>query len=161
MLSFPARPRACSFLCGFRTFTRSLRLYCLLRRGRALGGSTFFCCCMCSDVKGRPGKQRSCLHVLVHERLPANALEKQVRVSDLSCMPALHFYEFFSETVPFFGGFRSTPARRAFDNPMAIACLADLRSVLPFPDMFDFLANKFTGLGPGLTCPRALPAWLG
>lgn len=27
-----------------------------------------------------------------------------------------------SETVPFFGDFSFTPARRAFDNPMAIAC---------------------------------------
>src|SRR5437588_13011532 len=30
----------------------------------------------------------------------------------------------FSETLPFFGGARSTPARRALDSPMAMACLA-------------------------------------
>jgi hypothetical protein len=30
----------------------------------------------------------------------------------------------FSDTLPFFGGARSTPARRALERPMATACLA-------------------------------------
>ena len=32
-----------------------------------------------------------------------------------------------SEVVPFLGGLSFTPARRAFDRPMAIACLVELR----------------------------------
>jgi hypothetical protein len=37
----------------------------------------------------------------------------------------------FSDTVPFFGGGRSTPARRAFDSPMAMACFEDRAPCLP------------------------------
>lgn len=36
-----------------------------------------------------------------------------------------------SETVPFFGGGSFTPARRAFESPMAIACLADRAPCFP------------------------------
>jgi len=36
-----------------------------------------------------------------------------------------------SEVVPGLGGGNSTPARRAFERPMAIACLADLAPCLP------------------------------
>jgi hypothetical protein len=32
---------------------------------------------------------------------------------------------------PPFGGFKSTPARRAFDNPIAIACFGDLTPCFP------------------------------
>jgi len=31
-----------------------------------------------------------------------------------------------SDALPFFGGFKATPAGRALDNPMAMACLVDL-----------------------------------
>src|SRR5262252_1319064 len=37
----------------------------------------------------------------------------------------------FSEVWPFFGGASTTPARRAFERPMAIACLLDLAPCLP------------------------------
>jgi len=37
----------------------------------------------------------------------------------------------FSETRPFFGGGSFTPARRAFDNPIAIACFADFAPCFP------------------------------
>ena len=37
----------------------------------------------------------------------------------------------FSETLPFGGGLRSTPARRALFNPMAIACFADFAPCFP------------------------------
>jgi hypothetical protein len=37
----------------------------------------------------------------------------------------------FSGTVPFSGGGRSTPARRAFDNPMATACFDERTPCLP------------------------------
>jgi hypothetical protein len=37
----------------------------------------------------------------------------------------------FSDVVPFLGGFRSTPARRAFERPMAIACLAERAPCFP------------------------------
>jgi hypothetical protein len=36
-----------------------------------------------------------------------------------------------SEVVPFLGGFSFTPARRALDRPMAIACLVELAPCLP------------------------------
>jgi hypothetical protein len=36
-----------------------------------------------------------------------------------------------SETVPFFGGGNLTPARRALDNPIAMACRADRAPCLP------------------------------
>ena len=36
-----------------------------------------------------------------------------------------------SEVVPAFGGGRSTPARRAFDSPIAIACLSNARRACP------------------------------
>ena len=36
-----------------------------------------------------------------------------------------------SDVVPFLGGGRSTPARRAFDNPMAIACCGERAPCLP------------------------------
>jgi hypothetical protein len=36
-----------------------------------------------------------------------------------------------SETFPFFGGGSLTPARRALDRPMAMACLADRAPCLP------------------------------
>src|SRR2546426_4905297 len=37
----------------------------------------------------------------------------------------------FSEAAPFFGGGSFTPARRALDKPMAIACLVDCAPCLP------------------------------
>ncbi len=37
----------------------------------------------------------------------------------------------FSEVLPGAGGGRSTPARRAFDSPMAIACCAELAPCFP------------------------------
>lgn len=36
-----------------------------------------------------------------------------------------------AEACPFRGGFSFTPARRAFDNPMAIACFVDRAPCLP------------------------------
>jgi hypothetical protein len=36
-----------------------------------------------------------------------------------------------ADTWPFFGGFKSTPARRAFDNPIAIACLVERAPCFP------------------------------
>jgi hypothetical protein len=36
-----------------------------------------------------------------------------------------------SEVVPFFGGLSCTPARRALDNPIAIACLVELAPCFP------------------------------
>jgi hypothetical protein len=41
------------------------------------------------------------------------------------------FVRVSSDVVPFFGGGRSTPARRAFERPMAIACLAERAPCLP------------------------------
>jgi hypothetical protein len=35
------------------------------------------------------------------------------------------------EALPFFGGGSFTPARRAFESPMAIACFADLAPCFP------------------------------
>ena len=35
------------------------------------------------------------------------------------------------DTLPFFGGFRSTPARRAFERPIAMACLAERAPCFP------------------------------
>jgi hypothetical protein len=45
-----------------------------------------------------------------------------------SRLAALHV---LADTVPLVGGFRSTPARRAFDKPIAIACLAERAPCLP------------------------------
>src|SRR5207302_4220084 len=36
-----------------------------------------------------------------------------------------------AEAVPFFGGLRATPARLAFESPIAIACLVDRAPCLP------------------------------
>jgi hypothetical protein len=36
-----------------------------------------------------------------------------------------------AETVPFFGGGSATPARRAFESPMAMACFAERAPCLP------------------------------
>jgi len=36
-----------------------------------------------------------------------------------------------SDVVPFFGAGRSTPALRAFDSPIAIACFVDRAPCLP------------------------------
>jgi hypothetical protein len=36
-----------------------------------------------------------------------------------------------SEVVPFFGGFSFTPARRAFDSPIAIACWVERAPCFP------------------------------
>lgn len=41
------------------------------------------------------------------------------------------FFRVASEAVPFFGGASFTPARRAFDNPMAMACLLFFAPCLP------------------------------
>jgi hypothetical protein len=35
------------------------------------------------------------------------------------------------DTRPFFGGFKSTPARRAFDRPIAMACFAERAPCFP------------------------------
>jgi hypothetical protein len=37
----------------------------------------------------------------------------------------------FADAVPFFGGGSSTPARRASDSPIAIACFADFAPCFP------------------------------
>ena len=37
----------------------------------------------------------------------------------------------FSEVAPFLGGGRSTPARRALESPIAMACLADRAPCFP------------------------------
>jgi hypothetical protein len=37
----------------------------------------------------------------------------------------------FVDAFPFFGGLSGTPARRAFDNPIAIACFVDRAPCLP------------------------------
>src|SRR2546423_1404798 len=52
---------------------------------------------------------------------------------------ALFFFPFFRSRAaclrvffdPFFGGGKSTPARRAFERPIAIACLAERAPCLP------------------------------
>jgi hypothetical protein len=36
-----------------------------------------------------------------------------------------------SEVLPFFGGFKATPARRALESPIAMACLVDLAPCFP------------------------------
>jgi hypothetical protein len=46
-------------------------------------------------------------------------------VSRLACLRALR------DVVPFLGGGKGTPARRAFDNPIAIACFADRAPCFP------------------------------
>src|ERR1700727_1644469 len=40
-------------------------------------------------------------------------------------------FRVFSDTRPFFGWARSTPARRALESPIAIACFADAAPCLP------------------------------
>jgi hypothetical protein len=41
----------------------------------------------------------------------------------------------------------STPARRAFERPMAIACVG--RAVLPFANVVHLFTHEFAGLGAG------------
>ncbi|HEX3854777.1 MAG TPA: hypothetical protein VHW01_27640, partial [Polyangiaceae bacterium] len=41
------------------------------------------------------------------------------------------FFRVASETLPFFGGARFTPARLAFESPIAIACLAERAPCFP------------------------------
>ena len=43
----------------------------------------------------------------------------------------LALFRVFSDAVPFFGGGSFTPARRALDRPIAIACFADRAPCLP------------------------------
>jgi hypothetical protein len=53
----------------------------------------------------------------------------------LACWPAALSFAAFLRVVslaaPFFGDFTATPARRAFDRPIATACLADRTPCLP------------------------------
>ena len=37
----------------------------------------------------------------------------------------------FADVVPFFGGGNATPARRAFESPIAIACFVERAPCLP------------------------------
>lgn len=62
-------------------------------------------------------------------RFSASVVARERLAEVLACFPVLPFsrsrsarLRVSSEVVPFRGGERSTPARRAFDNPMAIAC---------------------------------------
>jgi hypothetical protein len=75
-----------------------------------------------------------------------------------------------SEVLPFFGGFKATPERRALESPIAMACLVDLAPCFPsrmwsissrtnspacvlgdFPSSLSFLARSnvdFSGIFP-------------
>jgi hypothetical protein len=65
-------------------------------------------------------------------RLSARKVARE-RVADFSPLPALFPLRIsraaccrvFFDVFPFFGGARFTPARRAFDRPIAIACLVE------------------------------------
>ena len=60
------------------------------------------------------------------------------RFADLVFFPALRRSRFACSRVScdaFFGAGNSTPARRAFDNPIAIACFVERAPCLPRPDI--------------------------
>jgi hypothetical protein len=44
------------------------------------------------------------------------------------------------------GGGSCTPARRAFESPMAIACLVETRTVRAFANMMNLFAYEFARL---------------
>ena len=66
---------------------------------------------------------------------PWLALERRRDVCPVVLRPAanarLALLRAFPGTVPFFGGVRRTPARRALDKPIAIACLVEPAPCLP------------------------------
>jgi hypothetical protein len=63
------------------------------------------------------------------------AVDSALFFAVLLCWPAAlsvaAFLRVASLAAPFFGDFTATPARRASDRPIAIACLADLTPCLP------------------------------
>jgi hypothetical protein len=73
-------------------------------------------------------------------RLSANVVARD-RAADFFFAPVLAFLPLArsrcadlrvdSEVLPFFGGFKATPARRALESPIAMACLVDLAPCFP------------------------------
>ena len=79
-------------------------------------------CFACLDKAGFEAADRD-------SRLSASVVARERLAEVLAGFPVLPFsrsrsarLRVPSEVVPFRGGGRSTPARRAFDNPMAMAC---------------------------------------
>jgi hypothetical protein len=55
----------------------------------------------------------------------------------------------FVRCLPRFGGGNFTPARRAFERPMAIACSGDRAPVFALSNVFHFFAHKLASLSAG------------
>ena len=55
----------------------------------------------------------------------------------------------FSGTVPFTGDCSFTPARRALERPMAMACFVERAPCLPSPDVMHLLPYELASLGAG------------
>ena len=82
------------------------------------------------DARARASKPRSGLHASARAMWPANAsLISSHSFSFLSSGRRAACLRVFFD--PFSGGGKSTPARRAFERPMAIACLAERAPCLP------------------------------
>lgn len=79
------------------------------------------------------GMPRTCLPAPGHDGSPRSALPR-ADASVVRPVPARRrsaLLRVRSVVWPFFGGGRSTPARRAFDKAMAIACLVERAPCLP------------------------------
>jgi hypothetical protein len=67
-------------------------------------------------------------------------------VAALPARRAARFFRVDAEAWPLRGGFNATPARRAFDSPIAIACFADRAPCLPSAHVLDLFANELSCL---------------
>src|SRR5436190_3951018 len=76
------------------------------------------------EAADRPSRPSAFL--IVRERLREGALRFAPFFSSRLALRRVSF-----EAAPFFGGGNCTPARRAFDKPIAIACLVDRAPCLP------------------------------
>ena len=89
-------------------------------------GECIFNDCSAESPKGR---RSVCYDRAALEARTADLLAAlRRRAAERACFAARRVS---SETVPFFGAFSFTPARRAFDSPIAIACWVERAPCLP------------------------------
>jgi hypothetical protein len=90
-------------------------------------------------------------------RASAPATIARERLADVLCFPVRPLPRSRGAFDPVFGGGSFTPARRAFDNLIAIACFRGPRAVFTLANMLHLLAHKFTGVCWALCFRARLP----
>jgi hypothetical protein len=81
---------------------------------------------ICQSARGRISCHRIALHL-------AGLEGARFFPAPPACRSCCAFLRVAADAVPFPGGASLTPARRAFESPMAMACLADRAPCFPWP----------------------------